>query len=227
MTEVVIGTIHKMYQPREFSGKLSPGKILLDTDEGQAVITVWQIYEDSARTDKMPSLWNNLDFEWSIGKTVAISCKFDKTYENPSTGDVQQQYSKMSAIKFIGAEPPKQVETKPVARTAPSGTENGSTPSTPSSQPTNPMSLEERIAWNSAWNNAVNAYSFERPERYYKRPEQPELYGYLKVVDALANKFYSYIRRGPVEIVEVEPEEEQDVKELTYLNDADAVIGEI
>ena len=223
MTEVVIGTIHKMYQPREFSGKLSPGKILLDTDEGQAVITVWQIYEDSARTDKMPSLWNNLDFEWSIGKTVAISCKFDKTYENPSTGDVQQQYSKMSAIKCIGAEPPKQVETKPVARTAPSGTENGSTPSTPSSEPTNPMSLEERIAWNSAINNAVNAYSFQRADRY-----GGGIPAYLQLVVTLANELYPEIRRGPVEIVEVEPDEEQDVEELTYLNDeSDSVIGEI
>jgi len=220
MTEVVIGKIEKIFQPREFSGKLSPGKIVLDADEGQAVITVWQVYEDSVRTDKMPSLWNNLDFEWSINKTVAISCKFDKTYTNPTTGAVQQQYSKMSAIKFIGDQAPKQAETKPVARTAPSGTED--TVSSP--QPSNQMSLDERISWNSAWNNAVNAYSSHPPMHWATSTRT-----YLQLVDALANDFYPYIRRGrEVEPVEMEPEEE-GVVELTYLHDgdADAVVGEI
>ena len=225
MAEVVIGTIQKIYQPREFSGKLGPGKIILDTDEGTAAITVWQLYIDSIRSEKMPELFESLsEIEADVvGQAVAISCTFDKTYEHPTTGAVQQQYSKMTALKFIGGEPPKQAETKPVARTAPSGTENGSTPSTPSSEPTNPMSLEERIAWNSAWNNAVNAYSFQRADRY-----GGDIPAYLKLVDKLANEFYSYIRRGPVEIVALEPKEQDEVEELTYLNDeSDSVIGEI
>jgi hypothetical protein len=224
-SDVVVGTISKIYQPREHNGKLTPGKIILDTDDGTAAITVWQLYIDSIRSEKMPEIFESLsEIEADVvGQAVAISCRFDKTYEHPTTGAVQQQYSKMTALKFIGGEPPKQAETKPVARTAPSGTENGSTPSTPSSESTNPMSLEERIAWNSAINNAVNAYSFQRADRY-----GGGIPAYLKLVVTLANELYPEIRRGPVEIVELEPKEQDEVEELTYLNDEfDSVIGEI
>jgi len=217
-SDVVVGTISKIYQPREYNGKLSPGKIILDTDEGTAAITVWQLYIDSIRSEKMPELFESLsEMEADVvGQTIAVSCSFEKTYTNPTTGAVQQQYSKMTALKFIGGEPPKRAETKPVARTAPSGTED--TVSSPQ------LSLDERISWNSAWNNAVNAYSSHPPMHWATSTRT-----YLQLVDALANDFYPYIRRGrEVEPVEMEPEEE-GVVELTYLHDgdADAVVGEI
>ena len=222
MAEVVIGKIEKIYQPREFSGKLSPGKIVLDTEDGQAVVTVWQLYEDSIRTDKMPALFESLIGADVVGKTIAVSCVFDKTYEHPSTGQVQQQYSKMTAIKFIGGEPPKQVETKPVARIAPSGTEDTVSSPQPTNQLPQEFSLREQISWNSAWNNAVVAYSSKSPGEWATSTRT-----YKQIIREQAWEFYPEIYGGPVEIVEVEPEEEQDVKELTYLNDADAVIGEI
>ena len=222
MAEVVIGTIQNIYNPREgANGKLGPGKILLDTDEGTAAITVWQLYVDSVRSQQMPELFESLsEMEADVvGQTIAVSCSFEKTYTNPTTGAVQQQYSKMTALKFIGGEPPKRVETKPVARTAPSGTEDTVSTKPSSPQPSNQMSVDEKISWGLAWKAAVIAYSGERPERYYKRPEQPELYGYLKLVDKLANEFLPYIRRGRLEIVEVEPEPEPEEAETSFFDE--------
>ena len=218
MTEVVIGKIEKIYTPREFNGKLSPGKIILDTDEGQAVVSVWQVYEDSVRTDKMPSLWNNLDFEWSIDKTVAISCKFDKIYESPTTGMVQHQYSKMSAIKFIGAEPPKQVETKPVARTASQPPKPTSTPSPVPHIDENQMRIMRQSTLKVSGGQLNQQYFDTNEDLILQSIENAEVYLEWVITG-----------KKPSFTTATEPEEEEII-ELTYLNDedeADSVIGEI
>jgi len=88
---------------------------------------------------------------------------------------------------------------------APTPKENISGPtgegaSTPPPEQPRTYSLDERIAWNSAINNAVNAHTVT--------PIEIEWDVWLGNVDRLANKIYHVIRRGPVEIEEeaVEPE---------------------
>jgi hypothetical protein len=67
-------------------------------------------------------------------------------------------------------------------------------------------SLDERIAWNSAINNAVTAIPWisnmtEDKEAYYTP-------NWLSEADTLAQDIYALIRRGPTPPVENEPEDE-------------------
>lgn len=70
--------------------------------------------------------------------------------------------------------------------------------------------LDERIAWNSAINNAVH---------FLAAPyEEMKLSIWLKEVDGIANSLYPLIRRGPTPAAEDAPSDASgDVSESTYI----------
>ena len=221
MAEVVIGTIQNIYNPREgANGKLGPGKIILDTDEGTAAITVWQLYVDSLRTEKMPEIFESLsEIEADVvGQAVAISCTFEKTYEHPTTGAVQQQYSKMTALKFIGGEPPKQAETKPVANTTSQPPKPTSTPSPVPHIDENQMRIMRQSTLKVGGGQLNQQYFDTNEDLILQSIENAEVYLEWVITG-----------KKPSFTTATEPEEEEDfVEELTYLNDESAsVIGEI
>ena len=70
--------------------------------------------------------------------------------------------------------------------------------------------LDERIAWNSAINNAVHATPYE----------EMMLTAWIREVDDIANSLYPLIRRGPTPAAEDAPSDASgDVSESTYIED--------
>ena len=70
--EIVLGTVvsvtHPFYSDQAYSGQggYTPAKIILDTDKGQEVLTIFADYE----TKEMPTLWTNLDADSLVGRSV-------------------------------------------------------------------------------------------------------------------------------------------------------------
>ena len=215
--EIVIGTVTAMYQPGwSANGKLTPGKLVLDTDEGVCEVSFMQLYEDSVRTEKMPQIWNDIDEDEIRGRRVAISATFQRVYTNKETQVSKNNYGNPSSIKYLDGDAPTPKEATP----EPTG-EGASTP--PPEQPRS-FTTEERISWNSAINNANISLSnkwtgtqYADGSGSYGSIHDPESPAYMKKLRKSAMLFYEEIRRGPVEIVEeaVEPEpQDPDLESL-------------
>ena len=129
-----------------------------------------------------------------VGARVQIAAVYQKTYEGT------RQYGSAATFKVLnGVAPKAQTATQEGVQPAPTAT-------TPTSAPWG--SIDERIAWNSAINNAVTAIPWisnmtEDKEAYYTP-------NWLGEVDALARDVYALIRRGPAPVEEalLEPEDE-------------------
>lgn len=207
--EIVIGTVTAMYHPGwSANGKLTPGKLILDTDEGVCEVAFMQLYEDSVRTEKMPQIWNDIDADEIRGRRVAISATYRDFHTN------KHQYVRPSSIKYLDGDAPTPKEATP----EPTG-EGASTP--PPEQPRS-FTTEERISWNSAINNANISLSSKWTGAQsdgngaYGTIHHPESPAFMKKLRKVAILFYEEIRRGPVEIVEeaVEPEPQDPDLEL-------------
>ena len=213
--EIIVGTVVARYLPgwkTSKSGKdyLASGKLVLESEDGVSEISFMQLYVNDERSDTlMPQIWNDIDDNIK-GKEVAIACTFESDFTNPTTGAVKHQFRKPTSIKYLNpgdAPPQASAQTTQVAQTAvapPTVAPTTAPMATPAPQS---FSLDERIAWNSAVNNAVTATN----HHYGEEQGHIDRYtptGWLSRVEAKALLLYPLIRRGPVEPVQITPEEE-------------------
>jgi len=238
--EIITGTVVARYLPGWKTAKsgndyLASGKLVLESEEdGVCEVSFLQVYVDNVRTEEMGPLWTGLDLDTIQGKKVSIACTFESDYTNSTTGAVKHQFRNPTLIKFLnpGDEPPMiPTQTTQVAQT---------TPVTPSVVPTTapivppialqsvmPMTFEEKKRHDIAWNGAVNlavplARKPVEPTADDLEHRQTSISNWIERVDELAWPLYLLKLRGPVEPVQITPEEEL-FQEATDLSDG--VVG--
>jgi len=201
---IVMGRVTHIFPPGEREGKngkyLAPGKMLLESDKlGTCAISFFQLFNDlGERTENMPEIWNTIwsDQDSIKGNRVIISCKFDSDYLNPNSGVVQHNYNKASTIEYVD------FEVGPLPTATPTAPAVASATGPASTTPQQVLTLDQRIAWNSAVNNAVSKLPFS--DGLLHNNQETALYEgewaqWIGDVDVLAHQFYALIRRGPVE----------------------------
>jgi hypothetical protein len=150
--EIVIGTVTAMYQPGwSANGKLTPGKLVLDTDEGVCEVSFMQLYEDSVRTEKMPQIWNDIDEDEIRGRRVAISATFQRVYTNDETKVSKHQYGNPSSIKYLDGDAPTPKEATP----EPTGERASTPPNTAILKPLDPNGRDVMIVDQVIFKGAV------------------------------------------------------------------------
>ena len=205
---IVMGTVTNVYQPgwktsQKGRDYLAGGKLVLDSKEGKCEISFMQLFVDGERTEDMPQIWNAIDADTIKGKRVVVSCTFDTDYTHPSTGEVKHQYKNPTDIEYLDGNGPSDDEDEDVPE--PTDDEVGIAPPPPAPQP---MTIDDRIRWNSSVNNAVSRLPFDGD------PFDSEAVSkWISGVDALALPVNQLIQRGPVKPIEVEADEleEDDV----------------
>ena len=194
--EIIEGEVTEAYPPNQNNdtGKWRPANIVIATDEGKVRLAQFPTTDKAGVTIEpiqMPEWYEALDLDNLPGVRVqAVAVYMDMYKDVP-------QYGRVQTFKILNGVAPK-AQPKPTATTT-----------TTASAPAGWGSIDERIAWNSAINNAVTAIPWisnmtEDGEAYY-RPN------WLSEVDALARDVYALIRRGPtpVEQAPLEPEDEE------------------
>ena len=196
--KIIMGTVTAVYQPGwkvSNAGKeyQAGGKVLLDSKDGVCEVSFLQLYVDDKRTADMPQIWNDIDADWIKGKRIAIACVFDKDYPNPKTGEVKHQYKNPTDIQYLDGDEPE---------TAVVGVHHNDDETKPTPVQ-HTFSLDERIAWNSSVNNAVQSHPFKGDPLDAEARSK-----WLGEIDVLALDIYPLIRRGYVEpeVEEVEPD---------------------
>ena len=128
--------------------------------------------------DRLSNAKKHLD----AGETVHLGVEVTKTPTASGNGYYRDIVRITSAsIGDVAQEPP---------------TPRGSTAAAPTSAPAAWGSLDERIAWNSAINNAVNTVPYDQQD-------------WLESIDGIAHLLYTLIRRGPLPPVEDAPDADQ------------------
>ena len=197
--EIIEGEVTEAYPPNQNNdtGKWRPANIVIATDEGKVRLAQFPTTDKAGVTIEpiqMPEWYEALDLDNLPGVRVqAVAVYMDMYKDVP-------QYGRVQTFKILNGVAPK-AQPKPTATTT-----------TTASAPAGWGSIDERIAWNSAINNAVTAIP-----RYYEdnfRRVDGEAYyrpNWLGEVDALARDVYALIRRGPtpVEQAPLEPEDEE------------------
>jgi hypothetical protein len=194
--EIIEGEVTEVYPPNKNNdtGKWRPANIYIATTEGTVRLGQFPKgdYESGVTFEpiQMPAWYEALDLDNLVGARVQIAAVYQKTYEGT------RQYGSAATFKVLNGVAPK-AQPKPTATTT-----------TTASAPAGWGSIDERIAWNSAINNAVTAFPWisnmtEDGEAYYTP-------NWLGEVDALARDVYALIRRGPAPVEEalLEPEDE-------------------
>ena len=215
--KIVMGTVTARYLPgwkkrkKDDAYYLASGKLVIDSKGEVSEISFMQTYVDNVRTEDMPKIWTDIDLDTIEGKRVAIACTFDQDYTHPATGVVKHQYKNPTDIQYLDEDEPAQESEED----APEPTEEELGEPTPAPTP-QPMTIDERIAWNSAINNAVHALGSvwsgqgTANNSVSSSSYNPSSDYWLKKVNEIALSLYGLIRRGPVAPVEVAPEEEAD-----------------
>ena len=211
-TYTVMGTVTGIYPPATTAnGKLRPAILELDSQKyGKCNFAFFQRWENGERTEKLPREWEEIIKvqDWVMGKQIAVTAIFNDSYMDKSN------FKNPIAIEFLEDTPtlPPEPVTTATPVTTPTVAPTTAPMATPAPQS---FSLDERIAWNSAVNNAVTATN-----HHYGAEQGDE--GWLTSVEAKALLLYPLIRRGPVDSVEEEPEKQESLFE-----DSDNLQGEV
>ena len=193
----VVGGVTAIYGPewrekRDGTPYFGPGRIHLDVKGSTCEVSCW------ANEEIMPPFWTGINLDTIRGRNVVISATYDKEYTNPNSGETKYQYKNPTDIQYLDGDEPTQDAPEPTG-------EEDAPP--PPAQHT--FSLDERIAWNSAINNAVTVHSIRARDRYDEDSSKdfiPDL-TWVGEINAIALTLYPLIRRGPVEpAVELEEE---------------------
>ena len=183
---------------RVFTAKLNdegawmPGKLVVLTDDGEVDFIAWPMKDFDTRVVfepmRMPPWFAALDLETLEGASVkAIAVPRVSAY----SGKVE--FIKVNSFKLV----------EPTQATPREETQGDTPPPSPTPTPTqSTLSLDERIAWNSSVNNAVQSHPFKGDPLDAEARSK-----WLGEIDVLALDIYHLIRRGPVEpAVELEDE---------------------
>jgi hypothetical protein len=188
--KIIMGTVTAIYGPewrekKDGTPYFGPGRIHLDVKGSTCEVSCW------ANEEIMPPLWTGINLDTIRGRNVVISATYDKEYTNPNSGETKYQYKNPTDIQYLDGDEPTQDAPEPTG-------EEDAPP--PPAQHT--FSLDERIAWNSSVNNAVQSHPFKGDPLDAEARSK-----WLGEIDVLALDIYHLIRRGPVEpAVELEDE---------------------
>jgi hypothetical protein len=197
--EIIEGEVTQAFAPaKNDAGAWRPANIYIETAEGKVKISEFPKSNYDTRTTyepiQMPAWYVSLgDVAHLVGVQVQVIAEYKSTYEGT------REYNKIQTFKVLGSLPTPQPSESPAT-------------ALPSASWT--ASLDERIAWNSAINNAVNAHTIVtidiEDEVLHVRKASHDTIGWdvwLGMVDALANQIYPVIRRGPTPPAEDAPEQ--------------------
>ena len=169
----IAGIVERYFEPEE----TRPGRIILRPDQQDETIDlkIWLERETRAKPNYLINLETTLgDVHNLEGQHIMVSARPSGEYEGRS------QYNLVSVT----------IEKQPDATSVEPAV--AAPPPAPTPQVVAWGSIDERIAWNSAINNAVTAI----PWISYALPD------WLGEVDLFAQDIYALIRRGPVAPVE-------------------------
>jgi len=180
---IVTGIVERYWAPEE----TRPGRLVLRADDQEETVDlkIWLERETRAKPRYLKEL------EDALGDVHLLEGQRILAQARPAP-----EYNGRTQFNLVSVQ--RDTKNDDVASVAPN------TPA-PAPQVAAWGSVDERIAWNSAVNNAAHAESIA------STGENIPLHIWLDLVDQRANGLYPLIRRGPVAPVqEVEPEEPED-----------------
>jgi len=184
--EILEGEVTQAFAPaKNDAGRWRPATIYIETAEGKVKISEWPKSNYDTRITyepiQMPAWYVSLgDVAHLVGVKVQVVAEYKSTYEGT------REYNKTQTFKVLSSLPTPQPTPATTATPAPAW-----------------GSLDERIAWNSAINNAASAVG---PIDDGLPPPLPPLEYWVAEVDRIAHHIYALIRRGPLPPVEDAPE---------------------
>ena len=193
--DLVTGRVTRYWAPSpkgEGSG-WKPAKLVIETDDGDIDLVEWpkKDYETKVVIEpiQLPQ-FDRLSLDDIEGKTIKALAVANGEYQ----GKPQWVVNTNGYTKVVGGDPKPEPEPE-------SDTQQ---PRVPDTRPP-ASSLDQRIAWNSGINNAIHAMGEISgiPEASITRAEWDAVY--LERVDALANKLFHLIMRGPAPVEIPEP----------------------
>lgn len=186
--EIIEGEVTQAYPPTKNpdTGKWRPANIYIATSEGAIKVAEFPKSNFDTRITyepiQMPSWYTALDIDNLAGSQVQVVAVYKETREGT------KEYFKTQTFKILDG----------VTKAQPnSGSSAAPTPTTWGS-------LDERIAWNSAVNNAVSVIPHDL---WFDGNGVRVVIG--GPVDVLAHELYALIRRGPTPPVEDAPDDDQ------------------
>ena len=169
--EIIEGEVTNVYPPskNDDTGKWRPANIYIETEDGMASISQFPKGDYDTGTTyepiQMPAWYTALDLDSLPGSKVQVAAAYKSTYNEI------RQYVSVQTFKVVSDLP------KPKPTQA-----NNEPPS---------WGLDERIAWNSAVNNAVSYYT----EKSNRPPQFQNIT--IALIQDLALRIYELIRSGP------------------------------
>ena len=184
--EIIEGEVTQAYPPsKNDDGKWRPANIYIETEDGMASISQFAKGDYDTGTTyepiQMPAWYTALDLDSLPGAKVQVAAAYKSTYNET------RQYVNVQTFKVVSDLP------KPKPTQA-----NNEPPS---------WSLDERIAWNSAINNAVSYYT----EKSNRPPQFQNIT--IALIQDLALRIYELIRSGPSLMALVAEDAVEDTKE--------------
>ena len=181
----IAGIVERYFEPEE----TRPGRIILRPDQQDETIDlkIWLDRETRAKPNYLINLETTLgDVHNLEGQHIMVSARPSGEYEgrsqyNLASVTIEKQPDATSVEPAVAAPPPA-----------------------PTPQVVAWGSIDERIAWNSAINNAVTAIPWISNYYNAETDDNEGFYtpNWLSEVDTLAQDIYALIRRGPVAPVE-------------------------
>ena len=199
--DIIEGEVTQAYVPsKNDKGSWRPANIYIETAEGKVKISEFPKSDFETRIThepiQMAAWYTALDLDNLAGAKVQVAASYKSTYEDT------REYNKIQTFKVLSSLPTPQPSKSPATASAPATASWGG-------------SIDERIAWNSAINNAVS-----------KIPMPYDDTGWLNEVDILAQVIYPLIRRGPTPPVENAPEGPVEAQEPDVDLPVDPLDGE-
>jgi len=189
--EIIQGEVTAAYEPtKNEAGRWRPANIYVETDDGSAKIAQFpkSDYDTGVTFEpiQMPPWYTSLDIDNLVGAKVQVVAAYKSIYEGT------KEYNRVQTFKVLDGVAKVQADSTPGVTSAPTAW----------------GSLDERIAWNSAVNNAVSAVPHDLlfVDLNSNNEPVPVMGG---PVDELAHELYALIRRGPLPPVEDTPDADQ------------------
>jgi hypothetical protein len=177
--EIIEGEVTQAYEPRKNeNGRWRPATIYITTATGKVKIAEFPKSDFDTHITyepiQMPGWYVSIgDVTHLVGAKVQVAASYKDTYEDT------REYNKTQTFKVLSSLPTPQPTPATTATPAPAW-----------------GSLDERIAWNSAINNAASAVPYERES----------VVDWTVELSIVAHHIYTLIRRGPLPPVEDAPE---------------------
>ena len=169
--EIIEGEVTQAYEPsKNDAGTWRPANIYIETAEGKVKISEFPKSDYDTRVTyepiQMPAWYRALgDLENLAGAKVQVAASYKNTFEGT------REYNRIQTFKVLSGLPTPQPAPATIATPAPAW-----------------GSLDERIAWNSAINNAASAVPYERES----------VVDWTVEVSIVAHHIYTLIRMGPL-----------------------------